>query len=474
MPIGRPLPRLMIAGLAGGSGKTLVAMGLLAACRHSGVSTRAFKKGPDYIDAAWLAWASGARARNLDSYLMGFDVAVSSFAAHATPDGLNLIEANRGVFDGMDAAGTHSSAALARALGAPVLLVLNITKVTRTAAAFVLGARALDPELNVAGVVLNCVGGRRHEQIVRDSIQSACGVPVVGAIPRLDFAELVPERHLGLVTPEEFDRLEALERKLAESVAGALDVQAVLRIARSAPPLSAAPLAPPRLPDGAGLRIGYLRDPAFSFYYAENLEALERAGAELVAVSALTAAELPGDLHALYIGGGFPETHAAALASNQSFLSSVRDAAQAGLPIYAECGGLMLLARNIVWRGTAYPMADVFPFDALVHDTAQGHGYTELLVDRPNPFFPTGTALKGHEFHYSRIALEGGATETCCAVRRGTGVGGGRDGVVTAGVFAAYTHLHALATPEWAAGVLEAARRFRASPPDRKEAAHGT
>ncbi len=453
-------PRVMIAGLAGGSGKTLIAMGLLVAARRAGVPVCAFKKGPDYIDAAWLTWASGRRARNLDSYLMGFDVATSSFGTSAAPDGLNLIEANRGVFDGMDAAGTHSSAALARALGAPVILVLNVTKVTRTAAASVLGTKALDPALNLAGVILNCVGGRRHERIVRDSIQAACGVPVVGAVPRLELAELVPERHLGLVTPEEFGRLEALEHKLAESVATVLDWNAILDIARGAPPLRVAPLAQMQPAGGAGLKIGYLRDPAFSFYYAENLEALERAGAELAPISALTAPELPADLDALYIGGGFPETHAAALVANQSFLGSLRQAAASGVPIYAECGGLMLLSRAIVWRGTSYPMAGVFSFEAHVHDTAQGHGYTELVVDRHNPFFPTGLTLKGHEFHYSRIALAGNLPPTACAVRRGTGVGDGRDGVISGNVLAGYTHLHALATPEWAAGLLAAARRY--------------
>jgi cobyrinic acid a,c-diamide synthase len=470
MQNGRSLPRVMIAGLAGGSGKTLVSMALLLAARGAGVPTCAFKKGPDYIDAAWLSWASGRPARNLDSYLMGFDPAAASFCAHGAIDGLNVIEANRGLFDGMDAAGTHSSAALAKRLQAPVVLVLNVTKVTRTAAAFVLGARALDPELTIAGVVLNYVGGRRHESVVRESIQAACGVPVIGVIPRMQMTELMPERHLGLVTPEENDSRDALERRLTGELARAVDLDAVLRIAHGAPGLLPPSLPQHELPDGSGLRIGYLRDSAFNFYYAENLEAIVRSGAELVPISALAAPELPHGLHALYIGGGVPETHAAALTGNQSFLRSLRHAAQAGLPIYAECGGLMLLARGIVWQGQTYPMAGVFPFDAQVRSSAQGHGYTELAVDRPNPFFAEGLTLRGHEFHYSRITLADGPPETACAVRRGAGAVDGRDGIVAANVFASYTHLHALATPEWAAGLVAAARRLAAA---RGQAVHG-
>ncbi len=456
----RRLPRVVVAGLGGGAGKTIVSLALVLAVRGLGRPVRAFKKGPDYIDASWLAWASAHPARNLDTYLMGFGHAIDSFLRHAVADGLNLVEGNRGLFDGMDVAGTHSSAALAKAMAAPVLLVLNVTKVTRTAAAFVLGAQKLDPELNIAGIVLNYVNGRRHEQIVRDSIASVCDIPVVGAVPRLDFADLVPERHLGLVTPDEHTQREALHRTLLDHVVPGLDLQAVSRIAEAAEPLGDETAPLPQLPDGSGLRIGYFKDSAFSFYYAENLEAIERSGAELVPISPLTAAALPAGLSALYIGGGFPEVHAAALAANTGFLRSLRAAAESGLPVYAECGGLMVLARTIVWQGSAYPMAAVLPFEAHVCSTAQGHGYAELMVDRPNPYFPAGITLRGHEFHYSRIELVDGPLPTACEVRRGKGVGQGRDGVIFKNVWAGYTHLHALATPQWACGLLAAARRF--------------
>ncbi len=456
-------PRIVVAGLGGGSGKTIVSLALLLAARHAGVETRAFKKGPDYIDAGWLTWAAGHPARNLDTYLMGFEAATGSFVGHATADGLNVIEGNRGLFDGMDAAGTHSTAALAGLLSSPVLLVLNITKVTRTAAAYVLGAQQLDPALNIAGIVLNYVNGRRHEQIVRDSIAAVCDIPVVGAVPRLSVSDLLPERHLGLVTPEEHGAHDTLERKLLEEVAPHLDVESILRLARCAPALHTTPGPRPQRYGGARLKIGYLKDAAFSFYYVENLEALESVGAELVPVSTFTAGTLPEGLSALYIGGGFPEIHAGTITANVSLLRSIREAAQGGMPIYAECGGLMLLSQAILWHGSRYPMAGVLPLDADVCETAQGHGYTELVVDHENPFYPVGATVRGHEFHYSKVALVAPELATACAVRRGTGAWQHRDGIIAHNVWASYTHVHALATPGWAAGIVAAARKYSMS-----------
>jgi len=271
---------------------------------------------------------------------------------------------------------------------------------------------------------------------------------------------LLPERHLGLVPPQEYPGRDDLRIRLATAVAAGLDFQQVLDIARAAGPF-APPLVPkPSLPDGAGLKIGYVRDAAFSFYYDCNLETLASSGAELVPISAMSSPGLPAGLSALYIGGGFPEVHAPALAANTGFLRSLALAAAGGLPIYAECGGLMLLSRAITWRGKRHAMSDVLPFDSQVSETAQGHGYVELLVDRANPFFAPGTVIRGHEFHYSTPIFEGDPVQTVCAVRRGKGMGEGRDAVVVGNVWAGYTHVHALATPEWAAGMVQAARRF--------------
>lgn len=460
------VPRVVVAGLAGDSGKTLVSLGLLLLAPHSGIPARAFKKGPDYIDAAWLNWASGAPARNLDTFLMGRQVTTRQFFANALPDGLNLIEGNRGLFDGGDAKGTYSTAQLAKLIEAPVLLVVNATKITRTAAALVLGCMNLDPDVQFGGVILNHVSGFRHESVLRDSIESTCGIPVLGVLPNIKESSLLPSRHLGLVTPQEHGNIEQLREKLLSVVRNRLDVEQILEIARTAPPM-------PRWVDskkinvGRGLKIGFLRDSAFTFYYPENIEALERSGADVRAISTLSDSAIPEDLDALYIGGGFPETHAPALSANSLLLASIRAQAVEGLPIYAECGGLMLLSRAIRWNGETFPMSGVLPFEVEVCDRPQGHGYIELTVDCPNPYYPVGTKIRGHEFHYSRIIPAHSSVATACAVRRGTGSFKGRDAVLVGNVWASYTHVHAEATPEWADGFLRAARdrsgqKFRA------------
>jgi len=457
----RPMPRVLIAGMSGGSGKTLVSLALLLALRRAGFQVRAFKKGPDYIDAAWLGWAASHPARNLDTYLMGQDTVRSSFARNAITDGVNLIEGNRGLFDGFDAAGTHSSAALSHCLATPVLLVINAAKVTRTAAAFVVGCAALDPELSIRGIILNNVNGQRHEQILREAIESACAIPIVGTIRKAAVNPL-PERYLGLVPPQENAGTGQVQEDLLK-LADGFDLDAILSIARSAPELET---DPPEVSLSAvkDLKVGYLRDSAFSFYYPENLEQLEQGGAELIPISSLQSNALPEGLCALYIGGGFPEKYAEVLSSNRSFLESIRQAALGGLPIYAECGGLILLAQTLHWEGRAYPMAGVFPFAVEGFDTPQGHGYSELRVDAPNPFLPVGLVLRGHEFHYSRILLrdrdKDKPVDTAGAVVRGVGCFQKRDLVITRNVMASYTHLHALATPEWAKAFLNAARGF--------------
>jgi cobyrinic acid a,c-diamide synthase len=459
--------RLVIAGMAGDSGKSIVSLALLRAlrglvpanasmpaARNGGVvEVRAFKKGPDYIDAAWLSFVSGAPARNLDSWLMGFEGVVESFAANASRDGFNLVEGNRGLFDGVDAAGTHSTAELAKALAAPVLLVVNVTKMTRTAAALVVGCRQLDPGLRIAGVVLNCVASKRHEKVVRESIEQACGIPVVGAIPKLR-SEALPQRHLGLVTPEDHPSVSQLPAALDE-IAAHLDLARIKEIAADVDALPAVDV-PPAVAAGPAVRVAVVRDAAFSFYYEDNLEALRQSGGELVYVSALRDSALPREVNAVYIGGGFPEVHAAALEANAAFRESLAGAAAAGLPIYAECGGLMLLSRALRWKDKRFSMAGVLPFEVEVDAAPQGHGYVEMTVDASNPFYPVGTVLRGHEFHYSRAALASEPARTACQMRRGTGLWTKRDAAVVHNVWASYTHLHARGTPEWAPAVIRA------------------
>jgi cobyrinic acid a,c-diamide synthase len=464
MPADVQLPRLVVAGLAGDAGKTLVSLGLVHAFASRGLEVRGFKKGPDYIDAAWLTWAAGRPARNLDTFLMGPETARESFVRHAIPTGINLVEGNRGLFDGVDAAGTHSTAELAKLLDAPVVLVVDATKATRTIAALVLGCQRLDPDVPISGVVLNRVAGARHERVIREAIESACGVPVLGALPKLRGEGLLPDRHLGLVPPDEHRQLDRLRERLANDVVPALDIDRLLAVARRAADVSRrAPVRPSASSGRSACRgrvtIGYLRDAAFTFYYPENLEALEAEGAMLVAVSALEAERLPDALDALYVGGGFPETHAARLSANRAFLESLAGRARAGLPVYAECGGLMLLAGALQWQGESYPMAGVLPCDVTLEAAPQGHGYVELSIDQPNPFFRAGQVLRGHEFHYSRIiGPDAAVISTAAAVRRGTGSLVRRDGIVVGNTWASYTHIHALGCSAWAPAFVRLAR----------------
>jgi cobyrinic acid a,c-diamide synthase len=464
-----PMPRIVVAGLSGDSGKTITALALLLGARDRGLAVRGFKKGPDYIDAAWLTWASGAPARNLDTFLAGRENVERTFARHAVRGGrdgalvLNVIEGNRGLFDGTDAAGTHSTAVLAALLEAPVLLVLNARKLTATAAALVRGCQAMAPDLRLAGVVLNQVAGTRHAAVAREAVERTCGVPVLGAIPQLGTTDVLPGRHLGLVPPLEHKGIAGAAdtlRKIAREhldLGRIIDAAAALPERRGAEPVTGDDRRAGE--SGDPVAVGYVTDSAFSFYYPDNLEALEARGATLVPLSSMADAAVPSRLSALYIGGGFPETHAAAIAGNRPFLASIRAVADRGLPIFAECGGLMLLAEAVSWRGERHAMAGVLPIEIEVLDAPQGHGYVVLSADRPNPFFPIGLDIRAHEFHYSRIA--GRVPDTACAVLRGTGCGGGRDAIVAGRVWASYAHIHAAGVPAWADGLIRAARAFQ-------------
>jgi cobyrinic acid a,c-diamide synthase len=453
---------LLLSALRGGAGKTTLTLGLLAAWREQGRRLVPFKKGPDYIDPAWHALAAGRPSYNLDPFLMSGDRIVAVVARHAAlADGL-VIEGNRGLYDGLDAQGTYSTAELAKLLATPIVLVVDCTMRTRTTAALVLGCQHFDPKAPIRGVILNQIARPRHEALIRQAIEQYCGIPVLGAIPRLK-CEVFPERHMGLVPPQEHStavRAITTARELAEKY---LDLDGLWQVAAQAPPLPEPQgVETAALAAGELVTIGVIRDSAFQFYYPENLEALERAGARLVDISALDALMLPPDLDALYIGGGFPETHARQLADNLSFRHAVKAAAEGGLPIYAECGGLMYLGESIHIGGERYPMVGLFPYDFIMGKKPQGHGYTILEVVQDNPFFPQGAVLKGHEFHYSRMTPDPGP-EAAMAFRvtRGAGIGGQREGLLYKNVLATYTHLHALGAPEWAPAMVRKAMEYQ-------------
>jgi cobyrinic acid a,c-diamide synthase len=456
------IPRILIAGLRGGAGKTLISLGLTATWQAKGRSVIPFKKGPDYIDSGWLSRAAQKPCRNLDLFLMSPPSVVRSFVEASEGHDIAVIEGNRGLFDGMDNQGTFSSAELAKLLQVPLILALDCTKTTRTMAALVLGCQQFDPQVPLRGVVLNQTAGPRHQRVLRETIEDTCGLPVLGAIGRLA-QQPFPERHLGLVPPQEHDHLTPAIEQVAEVIERDLDLDAIWRIAQSAPSLEtpvtgvSAPAAP-KLPE---VRIGVFQDAAFHFYYPENLEALMREGARLIEVSPLSDAQLP-DVDALYIGGGFPETLAPALADNAQFRDSVRRAIEEGLPVYAECGGAVYLGEKLLMDQNEYPMAAALPVVFAFRDKQQGHGYAELETVRDNPFFDVGHALRGHEFHYTYMHSASQNDLTFAfAVHRGYGFDGQRDGLCRHNVLASYTHVHAVGTETWAPAIVRQARRFK-------------
>jgi cobyrinic acid a,c-diamide synthase len=455
------LPRLVVAALRGGSGKTTLTLGLIQALKKRGLSVKPFKKGPDYIDPFWHSEAAGTPCHNLDPFMLGREQVLASFGHYGRGFDAAVVEGNRGLYDGMDAAGSQSTAELAKWLSAPVVLVVDCSMASRTVAAVVLGCQRFDPLLNLAGVVLNPVANPRQEGIIRRAIEESTGVPVLGAVPRLKLA--MPERHMGLVPPQEHEQVARSLALAADSVAGHVDVEALWRLMQGSAPWPETPpplgLFPPEAPAAPGRAvIGVVRDAAFGFYYPENLEALTNFGARLVYCSALEDARLPSGIGALYIGGGFPETHAQRLADNQSFRQDLKRAAEAGLPIYAECGGLMFLGQNLIVKGQAYPMAGVFAMDFAMQSRPQGHGYTLCRVSEANPFLPVGLEFKAHEFHYSHPqALEGARFSFAYQVLRGQGILGQGGGLRWRNVLGTYHHVHALGLPQWAPGMVAAA-----------------
>ena len=451
---------VVLAGLSGGSGKSVAAVALLAALRQDGYAVSPFKKGPDYIDAGWMARAAGRPCYNLDPFLMSPQQILATFREHLAGSDLALIEGNRGLYDGVNATGSYSTAELAILLNLPVLLVVNCAKTTRTVAALVLGCRHFDPRVRIAGVILNQIATPRHERIIRESLAQTTDLPVLGIIPRLK-TDIFPMRHLGVTPHQEYAAADEAVAALAAAVEAHVDLDAACAAMRPVLPLPPQP-RPVRV-RADEVTIGVFRDAAFQFYYEENLEGLRAAGARLVPIDALHSETLPADLDALYIGGGFPETSAGELAANITFRASVRARIEAGLPVYAECGGLIFLGRSILLEGREFPLAGVFPVTFSLARKPQAHGYSICTVEQANSFYPVGTTIRGHEFRYSVVHdWQGDSGELVLAMERGTGFADKRDGLVHKNVLALYTHVLASATPEWASGLLAAARRHAA------------
>jgi len=460
-------PRIVIAALRGGGGKTILSLGLAAAwCKH-GLQIAPFKKGPDFIDAGWLSFASARPCYNLDPFLMTRGQILESFIVNSTDADLSIIEGNRGIYDGLDIEGHYSTAEVAKLLKSPVLIVVDVTMATRTTAALIKGCQIFDPDIDISGIILNRVAGVRQETLIQAAIERYCGIPVIGSIPKLKNNPF-PERHMGLIPYQERASAEKAISWAQAAVEKYIDMDEIRKIACNAEAINRPPEGYRSTKDtktfvpDSPLRIGYISDRAFWFYYPENLEALRSAGAMLIKINALSHKKLP-PIDALYIGGGFPETQADALSRNESFRYSLKNEIEKGLPVYAECGGFMYLGETLHVGGKKYPMVGSLPFDFILHKRPQGHGYTVLEVTHPNPFFPVGTILKGHEFHYSQATLlkKEGAVDTVFKVKRGHGINGKTDGICMKNLLATYTHIHARGNQLWSKGFITAAHNYQ-------------
>ena len=453
---------LLISAAHKSSGKTTITLGLCAALRRRGLHVQAFKKGPDYIDPMWLANAAGRSCYNLDFYTMGRDEILTEFSRRMHDADIGIIEGNKGLYDGLDLDGSNSNAALATLLGAPVILVLDARGMTRGIAPLVLGYQAFDRNLNIAGIILNKVGGKRHESKLRAILDHYTDVPVLGAV-HADSGLEIDERHLGLVPSNESSRAAERIRHIADAIAAQVDLDLLQQIAASATmrTLSAAPEPPtPRSPD---TRIGIARDSAFGFYYPGDLEALRAAGAELVEFNTLRDTQLPR-VDGLFIGGGFPETHMQQLESNAALRNDIRKSIDSGMPAYAECGGLMYLARNISWRDERCEMVGVLPADIVMHEKPQGRGYIRLKETGAGlwPLTTDDGVLYGHEFHYSSVENLDPGLRFAFEVQRGTGIDGRYDGIVYRNLQANYAHLRDVESNRWAQRFVDFVRQVRA------------
>lgn len=462
----RHIPRFILAGLSGGTGKTIVSLALARAFVRQGKTVAPFKKGPDYIDAKWLGLAARRDCSNLDPFFHT-DAVLGRILWHKSVDAdLSLVEGNRGLFDGMDEHGTSSTAELARKLDTPVILTIDCTKMTRTVAAIIQGCAHMEQGMRLAGVILNRTAGERHRSVLRKSIETHTDVPVLGILPKIA-KNPIPERHMGLMSDQEYDGTDYGTNQLAlDSLADMaeewLDLDAIAAVAASA---SAFGKDPGPLfggqPAARKARIGYVHDAALWFYYPENVEALKHAGAELVRLSILSDEPWP-ELDGLYLGGGFPEVFARRIAKNRSVLETIRQIAQVGKPIYAECGGFMVLCDFLEMEGKRHAMAGVFPTGTTFCPRPQGLGYTEALTTAESPFFPRGATVLGHEFHYSQCLVEKPEPlDFTMNMLRGRGAGDGQDGLLYQNTFAGYNHIHALAVPEWAERFVSAAAENR-------------
>ncbi|MFV1998158.1 MAG: cobyrinate a,c-diamide synthase [Acidiferrobacterales bacterium] len=456
------MPQLLISAAHKSSGKTTLSIGLSAALVQRGFTVQTFKKGPDYIDPLWLGLASNRPCHNLDFYLSSAEEIKYAYSYRSYGSDFQIIEGNKGLYDGLDLDGSNSNAALATLLDTPVMLVINVQGMTRGIAPLILGYQQFEPNLNIAGVIFNQVRGYRHEDKLRAVVEHYTNVPVIGSVHHDPALEIV-ERHLGLMPSNESDIAKEKIARIADRITDQVDLDKLISVSGISPDTTRATKT--AVPQKSRIRLGIAKDTAFGFYYPGDIEALEAAGADLIEIDTLIDQTLP-EIDALFIGGGFPETQMEKLEQNSSLRTAIRNAIESGLPAYAECGGLMYLAREIRWRDKTCQMVGVIGADVLMHDTPVGRGYTRFVDNGNSPWGISNpdratAEFPAHEFHYSSLENIDPDLEYAYAVKRGMGIDGKRDGIIYKNLLANYVHLRDVDQNHWAKRFIEFVRSIR-------------
>ncbi|WP_134704057.1 cobyrinate a,c-diamide synthase [Ammoniphilus sp. YIM 78166] len=438
--------RIVLAGTGSGAGKTTLTIGLMAALQRKGYQVQGFKCGPDYIDPTYHTAVTGRASRNLDSWMLPHETLKEIFQRGSEGADISIIEGVMGFYDGKEATSNKGSTAeISMLTESPVILVVNCQSMARSVAAVVKGFQCLSEETRIAGVIANKVGSEGHFRIVKAAIEQECGIPVLGYLKREEEVE-IPERHLGLVPSIERGELNPLFQRLADLVSATIDLDEVMKIASQAPLLQAESCLFEQREDEPRVTIAVAKDPAFHFYYPENLELLQAYGAKCVYFSPLAGESVPEEADGLYIGGGFPEEFAAELASNKEVLDSFRTTIQKGVPTLAECGGFMFLTEELVTTsGACYPMVGIIPGKVTMQKRLSALGYREITGVEGNFLLGPDTQAKGHEFHYSTFSTDG-EVEFAYETKglRGTK----SEGVLQDNLVAGYTHFHFASNPQ--------------------------
>ena len=451
------MPRVFISAAHKSSGKTTVSLGLCAALHAGGPVVQPFKKGPDYIDPMWLGLAAQRACYNLDFHMMQRAEITQCFAERAADARISLIEGNKGLYDGLDLDGSNSNAALAKLLNVPVVLVIDARGMTRGVAPLILGYQAFDSDIHIAGVILNNLGGSRHESKLRAVIEHYTDVAVIGAVQH-DSSLQIAERHLGLIPANEQHAARQKMQQVGERIAAQVNLDRLLAIADRAAgfdwgrqpstPVACAPL-----------RIGMARDQAFGFYYSEDLDSLRASGVELVDVDTLHDSTLP-EIDGLIIGGGFPEVFMTQLEDNRSLREAIHAQIDRGLPTYAECGGLMYLAKSIAWQNQTRQMVGSVPGNVVMHDRPVGRGYARLQPTGDDIWAET-EEIPAHEFHYSSLEDMPADARYAYRVARGHGIDGVHDGYMHHNLLAAYVHRRGSGPRGWIEPFLNQVRAYK-------------